>query len=119
MSPRHRKLIEKYLYEMTPIFTKFGNYSQEDIDLIISCGRKVVYAGYSEMAKTGTISKIGIFGEPITAELQKKRPDLINGDTRFYFGSCRMAAEYIFKDTPEVINKVLKGAYRIVKGDNI
>ena len=115
MIPEHIKLIEKYLLGMTYIFTKYGEYSQEDIDLIISYGRKVVYAGYSETAKTGTIAKIGIFGEPITDELRKQRPDLINGDTRFYFGSCRMAAGYIFRDTPEVIDSVLGGAYRLIK----
>ena len=107
MQEEHKQLIEKYIHKMTNIFLNFGEYSQEDTDLIIEYGRKIAYTTYQG-------KDIGSYGKPIYTELEKQRPDLINGDTRFYFGSCRMAGEYIAIDAPEIIDHVLSGAYRLV-----
>ncbi|HPD74187.1 MAG TPA: hypothetical protein PLX95_02775 [bacterium] len=108
MEESHKQLIEKYTHKMTSIFTPFGEYSQEDIDLITDCGRKIANESYYG-------NDIGSYGSIISNDLKEKRPDLINGDTIFYFGSCRMAGEYIAKDNPEVIDQTLSGAYRLVK----
>lgn len=105
MNIKHRELIEKYIHKMTYLFVNFGDYSQKDTELIIDYGRVIAYTSY-----LGEL--VGLYGNKLTKELKEQRPDLLNGDTRFYFGSCRMAGEYISLDTPEVIDRVLRGVVR-------
>jgi len=108
MQENHKQLIEKYIHKMNSIFTSYGEYSQEDIDLITDFGRKIAYGSYFG-------KNIGSYGDVISNDLKKKRPDLINGDTEFFFGCCRMAGEYIANGTPEIIDRTLSKAYRLVK----